>query len=365
MHLYVHVPFCARRCSYCDFAIAVREKTPAAEYLAAVSREWQSRRTHPAWTDSPVVETIYFGGGTPSRLPPAQLGTLIATVSADRPVAPTAEITLEANPDDVTEEAAGAWREAGVNRLSLGAQSFDDAVLRWMHRTHDSRAIPAAVAAARTAGFGDVSVDLIFGLPAELERDWARDLACALALEPEHLSLYGLTTEAGTPLARWTERGETRPVSEQCYAAEYLAAHEVLGRAGFEHYEVSNAARPGHRARHNSAYWTRASYLGLGPSAHSAATGERWWNIRDWTAYARAVERGADWVAARERPAAEAVRLEELYLGLRTAEGVRAELVPEAAAGAWCREGWAVSADGRVKLTVEGWLRLDALVASV
>ncbi len=365
MHLYVHVPFCARRCSYCDFAIAVRRDTPAAAYVGAVLKEWTARRMHAAWASSPALDSIYFGGGTPSRLPAAAIAELLARFGADRPLAPDAEITLEANPEDVTPAAAAAWRAAGVNRLSLGAQSFDDRVLAWMHRTHDSCAVPGAVAAARGAGFDDVSLDLIFGLPAELDRDWRADLAGALALEPDHLSLYGLTTEPHTPLARWTERGTVHPIDEQRYADEYLAAHAALTAAGFEHYEVSNAARPGRRARHNSAYWRRAAYLGLGPSAHSAADGERWWNLRDWTAYERAVMESRDCVAGREVPDPASVRLEELYLGLRTVEGAPARLVAEPAVTGWVRNGWADVLGGRIRLTVEGWLRLDALVAAV
>ncbi|HET8624170.1 MAG TPA: radical SAM family heme chaperone HemW [Gemmatimonadales bacterium] len=365
MHLYLHVPFCARRCSYCDFAIAVRRTVPAEQYVAAVRREWEARRAHPAWLDSPVVDSIYFGGGTPSRLPPEDLARLIVTIAADRPLAPGAEITLEANPEDVTSAAAAAWLATGINRLSLGLQSFDDNVLRWMHRTHDSCAGPRAVTAARRAGFDNLSLDLIFGLPSQVERDWVDDLSRAIGLEPDHLSLYGLTTEAGTPLSRWTARGEVRPVDEAQYTDEYVAAHRALTQAGFEHYEVSNAARPGRRARHNAAYWARAPYLGLGPSAHSAASGERWWNLREWSAYARAVEEGSDCVAGRESPGPDAVRLEELYLGLRTSEGVPAALVPGPTLARWTRDGWATAAEGRVRLTVDGWLRLDALVASV
>jgi oxygen-independent coproporphyrinogen-3 oxidase len=365
MHLYLHVPFCARRCTYCDFAIAVRRETPAALYIAAVLGEWAQRRAHPAWTQSPRIDSIYFGGGTPSRLPAEAIAALLARLQTDRPLAPGAEITLEANPDDVTPVAARAWRAAGVNRLSLGVQSFDDRVLGWMHRTHDARAVPVAVSAARAAGFEEISLDLIFGLPGELQRDWEADLHRALALGPEHLSLYGLTTEPQTPLARWTERGLVRPADDGRYAAEYLAAHAALCAAGFEHYEVSNAARPGRRARHNSAYWSRAPYLGLGPSAHSAAGGERWWNLRDWTAYQRAIADGREWVAGHEIPEPASARLEELYLGLRTADGVPAGLVPEPTAAAWVRSGWAGLAGGRLRLTVEGWLRLDALVAAV
>lgn len=364
MHLYLHVPFCARRCSYCDFAIAVRRVVPSGEYGAVLLREWEMRQRHPAWALAPRVETIYLGGGTPSLLDPGDIAAILDRIVADRPVAPDAEITLEANPDNVTPRSAAAWRAAGITRISLGVQSLDPAVLRWMHRTHGAEQVPRAVESLRTAGFGDISLDLIFGLPSGLERDWPGELDGALSLAPEHLSLYGLTVEASTPLSRWTARGEVTPVDDERYAAEFLLAHRRLGEAGFQHYEVSNYGRPGHRARHNSAYWSRAPYIGLGPSAHGGWGREREWNIREWSAYRGAVAAGNDPVEGRESLDDSAVALEELYLGLRTLEGVPARRVDPATAGAWRREGWAELASDRLRLTAEGWLRLDALVAA-
>ena len=364
MHLYFHVPFCARRCSYCDFAIAVRRVVPSAQYRDAVLREWTARRDHPAWALSGRVDTVYFGGGTPSLVEPAAIAGILDRVAADRPIASDAELTLEANPDDVTPAAAAAWRRAGLTRISLGAQSFDPAVLAWMHRTHTAAQVPRAMEVLRGAGFRSVSLDLIFGLPASLGRDWAADLEQAVVLEPEHLSLYGLTVEEGTPLGRWAARGEVTPVDEERYAAEFLAAHRRLAAAGYEHYEVSNYGRPGHRARHNSAYWRRAPFLGLGPSAHGGWGRVREWNLRDWTAYARAIAAGADWIGGRESLDDAAVALEELYLGLRTAEGVSAGVLDPATVAEWVAQGWAEGRDGRVRLTPEGWLRLDALAAA-
>ena len=363
MHLYFHVPFCARRCSYCDFAIAVRRAVPSEAYRDVVLAEWDARRDHPAWAGGSRVETIYFGGGTPSLLDPAALAAILSRVTADRQVAPDAEITLEANPDDVTPERAAAWRAAGVNRVSLGVQSFDPAVLGWMHRTHRAEQVPVAVGVLRAAGFASLSLDLIFGLPAALGRDWTADLAAAAALEPEHLSLYGLTVEEGTPLGRWTGRGEVTPVDDDRYAVEFLEADRTLAGGGFEHYEVSNYGRPGHRARHNSAYWRRAPYLGFGPSAHSGWDDRREWNVREWSAYQRAVAAGRP-LEGGERLDPEAVALERLYLGLRTNEGAPADLVSPAAAGRWVEAGWAVREGDRIRLTGEGWLRLDALVAA-
>ena len=362
MHLYVHVPFCARRCSYCDFAIAVRRSVPSEAYVDAILAEWTVRREQAPWRDHPALDTIYFGGGTPSRLSPRSIGQLIDGFAAHRMLAPGAEITLEANPDDVTRAAAAEWRGAGVNRISLGVQSFDPQVLEWMHRTHRTEQVPAAVDALRAGGFDNISLDLIFALPAALGRNWERDLESALALGPEHLSLYGLTVEPRTPLGRWAARGEPAAGDEDSYAREFLATHARLSDAGWDHYEVSNAARPGRRAVHNAAYWRRAPFLGLGPSAHSGAGPERWWNVREWEAYRVAGPAGA--IAGHEALDGTAVRLEELYLGLRTREGLPAERVHPADVAAWTRSGWAIADRKRVRLTAEGWLRLDGLVGA-
>jgi oxygen-independent coproporphyrinogen-3 oxidase len=362
VYVYIHVPFCARRCSYCDFAIAVRRTVPSEAFADAILREWGARHHDAVWDRSPVVETVYLGGGTPSRLDDAALSRILARIRTDRAMAPDAEITLEANPDDVTAARAEAWRSAGVNRVSLGVQSFDSGVLEWMHRTHTAAQASEAVRTLRAAGFDDLSLDLIFGLPKALGRDWAVDLARARALEPDHLSCYGLTLEEHTPLARWQRRGEAVMVDEERYAREFLELNQTLRDWGFEHYEVSNAARPGHRARHNSGYWRRVPYLGLGPSAHSATAEERRWNLREWTAYERAGREGRELVAGRERLDETALRLEALYLGLRTAEGVKLDLIAPNVRVRWDEAGWAVVEGDTLRLTPEGWLRLDALV---
>ncbi len=361
MHAYIHVPFCGRRCSYCDFAIAVRSRTPDAEFVTAVRAEWQRRRDHPSIVAAATLDTIYFGGGTPSRLDPEAIAELIGLLTEWRSLAPGAEVTIEANPDDVTPERAAGWRAAGVNRISLGVQSHDPAVLAWMHRTHRVEQVAPAVDALRVAGIDNFSLDLIFALPEALRRDWERDLELSLALEPSHLSLYGLTVEPHTPLGHWTARGAAREAPDERYAAEYLAAHARLRGAGFEHYEVSNAARPGHRAEHNAAYWAGRDYLGLGPSAHSFLSGVRSWNEREWVAYARRAAEGPV-EAGREALDPAQRRLEEWYLGLRTDHGVAAADVPQLLTRQWQEAGWAVEEGTRIRLTPEGWLRLDALV---
>ena len=366
MHLYVHVPFCQRRCSYCDFSIAVRKRIPAKEYVDAILREADS-------IPAAALETIYLGGGTPSLLPAADLGALLDGLG-DRfriPHSPfRIEVTLEANPEDVTPDRALAWQAAGVNRVSLGAQSFDDNVLKWMHRSHDAAETKRAVQTLRDGGIDNISLDLIFGLPEELHRDWERDLEIALALRTTHLSLYGLTVEPRTPLDRWISRGATHAPDEERYAEEYLTAHRRLSAAGYEFYEVSNAALPGFRSRHNSAYWSGKPYLGLGPAAHSFDGKTRRWNLRAWEAYRRAIAEGRSPVESEEALTEEQRELEAVYLGLRTVEGL-----PIAAASprrGWttppphlAAKGWIYEAAGRLKCRPEGWLRLDSLVTEL
>lgn len=365
MLVYIHVPFCARRCSYCDFAIAVRREVPSDRFADLILREWDRRQDLASWDRSSEADTVYFGGGTPSRLEPRVLGRILEGIAARRTMAERIEITLEANPDDVTDERASAWRAVGINRVSLGAQSFHGPTLEWMHRTHTAGQTADAVRALRRAGFQNLSLDLIYGVPGLLRRDWAADLDRAIALEPEHVSFYALTVEPATPLAKWTQRGAVRPSPDERVAAEFLEASDRLTAAGFDHYEVSNAARPHRRAIHNSAYWLRAPFVGLGPSAHSGAGRERWWNLREWEAYRRAVEAGDDPVAGRESLDDTQVLLERRYLGLRTDLGLSTALVPVQISTLWEQAGWAGVAGGTIRLTPEGWLRLDALVAAL
>ncbi|HET7550721.1 MAG TPA: radical SAM family heme chaperone HemW [Gemmatimonadaceae bacterium] len=361
-HIYVHVPFCARRCSYCDFSIAVRKVVPADEYLGALGREMDVRfRRGERWE----AETLYLGGGTPSLLGADGVRRLVGMVRERVALVEGAEVTVEANPDDVSVAAVEAWREAGVNRLSIGAQSFDPRVLAWMHRTHSADQIGAAVAAARAGGIGDVSLDLIFALPESLGRDWQRDIERTLELRPTHVSLYGLTVEPATPLGRWRDRGEIAEAPEERYEEEFLTAHELLEVAGFEHYEVSNYALPGKRARHNSSYWRRVPYAGLGPAAHSFDGLRRRWSIAAYAAWERTLREGSDPLGGEEVLSMEEEDAERVYLGLRTRDGL--PLGPDLARHVqpWEAAGWALFDGSRVRLTAAGWLRLDALASSL
>jgi oxygen-independent coproporphyrinogen-3 oxidase len=360
VHLYLHVPFCQRRCSYCDFSIAVRKRIPASEYVDVILQE-------AAGIPAAEIETVYLGGGTPSLLPAGDIRTLLHELNDKFRIPHSAfriEITLEANPEDVTPDNARAWHDAGVNRVSLGAQSFDDNVLKWMHRSHGAARIGAAMHALRGAGIQNISLDLIFALPDELQRDWERDLDMALALRPNHLSLYGLTVEPRTPLDRWISRGATRAPDDERYAEEYLFAHRRLTADGFAFYEVSNASLPGFRSQHNSAYWSGKPYVGLGPAAHSFDGTTRRWNLRAWEAYRRAIAEGRSPVESEERLTDEQRELERVYLALRTDEGL-AITGPYRPLPPLMSQGWLVEHAGRLKCTPEGWLRLDSIVNEI
>ena len=355
-HLYIHVPFCARRCSYCDFSIAVRSATPIEEYSSALRTELATGVVQDA-----VLNTVYLGGGTPSRLGGLGVADILSAVRTHASIADAAEITIEANPDDVNDMAVAQWGAAGVNRVSLGSQSFDDTVLEWMHRTHDAGQIGRAVKALRRGGISNISLDLIFALPATLKRSWERDLTLALDLEPKHVSLYGLTVEAHTPIARWASRGAIVEGTEGQYEEEFLLAHDSMTAAGFEHYEVSNFSLPGKASRHNSAYWTGAPYAGIGPSAHSFDGATRRWNVSAYSEWVRRLAAGKSAVGGEETLTTENHDAEEVYLGLRTRNGLEIEEPDLEHVGLWVEAGWAQLDNRRLRLTPTGWLRLDSL----
>lgn len=365
-HLYVHVPFCVRRCSYCDFAVTALKDPPVPVWLDCIGRELSSHASAGSVRAEGVLRTLYVGGGTPSLLGTGAFAALASRIGEILPPDRAMEFTAEANPESFSPELAADWRRAGVNRISLGAQTFHPAALRWMGRLHGVEGPGRAVSAARAAGFDNISVDLIFGLPARLGRDWAADLDRALGLEPDHISLYGLTAESATPLGRWVAEGRERLADEEQYRSEYLYAAERLTRAGFVHYEVSNFARPGRESLHNLAYWAGVPYLGVGPGAHSFLPPRRFWNTRDWAAYRDRVLSGGSAVEGEESVGAESAALERLWLGLRVAEGL-GDLTggQGVVADRWRRLGWAEVTGGRVRLTAEGWLLLDRLVVEL
>ncbi|MDQ6769314.1 MAG: radical SAM family heme chaperone HemW [Gemmatimonadota bacterium] len=359
-HLYIHVPFCARRCSYCDFSIAVQSRTPVDEFTNALRAELALGAV-----DGATLDTVYLGGGTPSRLEGLGVANVLSAIRERAQIASNAEVTIEANPDDVNDIAVAQWLASGVNRISLGAQSFDDAVLEWMHRTHDSSQISRGVRAIRRGGIENISLDLIFALPEHLNRNWRSDVERALELAPSHVSLYGLTVEAHTPIARWADRGAVVEGSETQYEEEFLYAHEAMSAAGFEHYEVSNFSLPGKASRHNSAYWTGAPYAGIGPSAHSFDGKARRWNVAAYAEWVRRLSNSEPTIGGEELLTDENRDSEEVYLGLRTLLGLEIEESELPVAELWQTAGWAEVQEHRLRLTPIGWLRLDSLAADL
>jgi oxygen-independent coproporphyrinogen-3 oxidase len=368
-HVYVHAPFCARRCFYCDFAVQVRRGADPGPWAEAIGKEVALLREEGRAVLAPTLDTLYIGGGTPSLLGEDAMARLAEALGPRHLTDPALEWTAEANPESVTPELARAWRRSGVNRMSLGVQSFQDTVLRWMGRLHGAEGARRAVAVLRAAGITDLSVDLIFGLPEGLPRDWRADLQTAIALDVPHVSLYGLTAETGTPLGRGVEEGRISMAGETRYEEEYLEASERLAAAGYRHYEVSNFARGGAESRHNRAYWDGRPYLGIGNSSHSYLPPLRRWNLRDWSAYLSEVECGRLPVGGEDRLSVAARRLEWIWLGLRTDRGLPLERLPGAAAEArirgWVRRGLAWVDEVRIGLTARGWLVLDSLAVEL
>jgi oxygen-independent coproporphyrinogen-3 oxidase len=366
--VYVHAPFCVRRCVYCDFAVTVNPEGDAPAWGAALAHELEQVERDGVFAPAARLETLYVGGGTPSLLGPDAMDVVARVLGRDRLSASELEWTAEGNPESFTAELAEGWAAAGVNRVSLGVQSFHDPTLRWMGRLHGAGGASRAVAAARAAGIENVSIDLIFGLPTSLQRSWEDDLARALELDVPHVSLYGLSVEPGTPLGRAVAEGREPPVDEEQYGDEFLLAAERLRDAGYEHYEVSNFARDGLVSRHNSVYWDGRPYLGLGNGAHSYRHPVRRWNVRDWAAYRERVSGGGTAEEAREELDADAAALEQVWLGLRTSEGLRVDGLGEEAleiVARWSSQGSAVRSGGRVRLTAHGWLQLDRLAVEL
>ena len=316
--VYVHLPFCPYICPYCDFAKWPLRRSEAARYLAALYREIADSSRRPA-------ENIFLGGGTPNAYDAASIVDLLGRLQERFPAADSAcERTIEVNPDAVRPGDMEAYARAGINRLSIGVQSFRESESRALGRRHSNADVERCVRDARAAGIRSLSVDLIFALPGQSERDWSESLDAAIALGVDHCSTYGLTIEAGTPFKRLYARAPERFADEELEARLYEIAMDRLGEAGFEHYEISNFARPGHQSRHNANYWRNGSYLGLGVGAASYLGGERSIATRNLATYLEAIERGEPVPRECERLEGLARLGEAMMLALRTSQGVDA-----------------------------------------
>ena len=318
--LYIHVPFCKSRCIYCDFYSTTCGYEKRKAYIEAVCQEITLRKEY---LDSSVLSSVYIGGGTPSVLMAEELKTLFATVAEHWQLSPDAEVTLEANPDDATPDYAKALAALPINRVSMGVQTFNDDMLRFLHRRHTAEQARLAVDNLLSAGIDNISIDLIYGIPNQTIDQWQSDLEQALALPVTHLSAYSLTYEEGTQLHHLREQGKVSEVDEELSLQMYSLLMENAEVAGFRHYEISNFALPGYEARHNSGYWSGMHYLGLGPAAHSYNGTSRQWNSPDLQAYIHA---GGDTLGARlfsREEITKRMQLEETLLThLRTAAGL-------------------------------------------
>lgn len=371
--LYVHFPFCPHRCHYCDYAVRASPRPPIDDWLESVSAELDAWVSRPEWPRRPRVETIYVGGGTPSMMGGAGLEELAGRLRGRlRWSREGVEWTVEANPESLDAGTARRWRRSGVNRLTLGVQSYRRRALDWLGRLHGPGDAVRALEAAREAGFSSVDADLVYGLPPEAGGPGSAGDARRLAeQEVEHVSLYELDAAAGTPLGRWVAREAVDLPGEGASARAYLELSRLLEDAGYDHYEVSHLALPGHASRHNRAYWDGTPYLGLGPSAHSWLPPVRVWNERGWVAYRNAVREGLVPTAEAERPGEGERRLERIWLSLRQRSGLPAgdpllERI-ERAAGAelrrWEDRGWMRRTGGGLSVTPRGWIRLDELIS--
>jgi oxygen-independent coproporphyrinogen-3 oxidase len=360
--VYVHVPFCLTRCGYCDFNAYAGLDHLASRYVAALLRE--AELAAPAWSDEELV-SVFLGGGTPTTLEVADLKALFIRLRDGFSVSEGAEVTIEANPDTVDRAKLAGLLEAGFARLSMGAQSFDRAVLASLERLHDPASVRRAMADARAAGYANVNLDLIYGAHGETLESWERTVHEAVDLEPEHLSAYALTIEPSTPLGRKVQRGAVPAPDADLQADMFELACETLGAAGYQHYEVSNWAKPGFACVHNLGYWERRPYLGLGAGAHSYRDDRRWWNVRPPEEYLTLVESGRLPVGGEERLEPADAYLEEVFLRLRILEGIPSSWVEPDKAAPFLESGLLRNDDGALVPTERGMLLLNELVLAL
>ncbi|MBT1706760.1 radical SAM family heme chaperone HemW [Fulvivirgaceae bacterium PWU5] len=369
--IYFHIPFCKQACHYCDFHFSTNQEKKG-EMVGALVRELELQKSY---LGGEPVGTVYFGGGTPSLLSVAEIEMLLQTVAKNFALAPAGEITLEANPDDLHAEKLVALRAAGVNRLSIGIQSFDDQVLHFLHRAHSASTAQQCLEQARAAGFNNISLDLIYAIPGQPLETWRENIRRALSFAPEHISSYSLTIEEKTAFGKWAATGKLKAVEDDLAAAQLEMLVEMLDAAGYEQYEVSNFARAGYYSRHNSSYWQQKKYLGIGPSAHSYDGHSRQHNVANNHLYLRGLQE--DKIPfTREVLTPEDVINEYLLTTLRTSWGadlqkLRQELQYDLQAlhgpylNTLCSENLAIVSGDTMRLTRRGKMLADKIAADL
>jgi oxygen-independent coproporphyrinogen-3 oxidase len=369
MSFYVHIPYCIKRCGYCDFNTYTPSELQVGATLEIVSNDYIDavlRELDTAPKDT--VPTIFFGGGTPSLLPADDLGRVITAIKNRNGFTPDCEITLEANPDSVTAEKLVRYLEVGFNRISFGMQSAKPHVLAVLDRTHNPANVEKAISMARTAGFKSISVDLIYGTPGESLDDWRETVSAALALDIDHISAYALIVETGTKLAAQIKRGELSMPIDDLMADMYLLVDQMCEKAGLTWYELSNWSKPGHECRHNIAYWQNKNWWGLGPGAHSHVDGKRFWNLKHPTTYKQKLFAGESPILDSEQLTAEQIKDEAILLGIRMREGLQIELLEPhqmELLAIYRENGFVQLHDDRVLLTPAGRLIADRIVREI
>ena len=368
--IYIHIPFCKKACNYCDFhfSTSLLQLDPL---LQALETEIALRKNYLA----EHIETIYLGGGTPSIIPPAAIHHLLEIVQFHFTVSASAEITLEANPDDISADQVAAWKKAGINRMSVGVQSFHPHLLQWMNRAHDATQSVEAITLLQKGGFENISLDLIYGCPNQSDESWEKDVRETLALGVPHVSCYALTSEPNTALWHMIKKGDTPQIQSEQQAHQFILLMEWMQAAGYEHYEISNFSLPHQRSRHNSSYWKGVPYLGIGPSAHSFNGIEREWNISNNAVYIETIRKGMLPNTKEILTATQQVN-EYIMTSLRTMEGISlnqianrfGNTIPEQImqdTQPWIREGLLQLADQHLILTRAGKLMADRIAADL
>lgn len=371
--IYLHIPFCRQACNYCNFHFSTSLHYKNA-FLQALLKEIELQATS-NYLQSHTVETIYFGGGTPSLLQIDELALVMDALHQWYNIQPTAEITLEANPDDVTGEKLAGWKTLGINRLSIGIQSLFEEDLQWMNRAHTAAEAKNVISKARAAGFETFTVDLIYGTPGLTDEKWKQNLDWVIEQEINHLSCYALTVEEKTALDKQIRLQQKQPVDAEQQSRQFLLLMEYIQQAGFEQYEISNFAKPGHRSKHNSSYWHGTHYLGLGPSAHSFNGISRQWNIANNQQYIQSLEQGV--VPFEKEELTETQQLNEYIMtSLRLMEGCNLDLIEQKfgkakatliqqEAADYISKQWMIQKENHLILTNEGKLFADGIAAAL
>ncbi len=368
--IYIHIPFCRQQCSYCDFHFSTTFHKYRERMITAMSKELKERSNY---LNNEVIETIYFGGGTPSLLSKEELSVFLDQIHEQFEVTEDAEVSLEANPDDCSESNLQEWKSTGINRLSIGIQSFKSSDLEWMNRAHTTEEAERCVALAQKVGFENITVDLMYGLPELSPDEWQNHIQKVIDWGVPHISSYCLTVEENTLLDRRVKSGELKVATDEEESRQFETLVAMLEVAGIEQYEISNFSKPGFESKHNSNYWKGVQYLGIGPSAHSFQGASRQWNVANNSLYMKAIENGTSFYE--EEVLSKADRFNELILtGLRTIYGVSLDQLSQIQEfpkdfsdhiKQFVKQGWMEEKDNRLYLTREGRLRADFIASEL